>query len=144
MPGKIRGFSAQARTYVEQHPGLTAKEIFEALRREGKADSAARDPQGSLVATLHKYHREMGLTRVYDRGTYRYYSKGNGSGGSPPSPLVREPAVGDNSPVVRVRLTKEKLALLDAMMIANVRLRDRSDAVNLLVDKALSGSSQGQ
>ena len=142
MATKIRGFSADAKRLIEQHPGMTAQEIYRQLRLQGKAQSAAQDPQGSLVATLHKYHRQLGVERRYERGVYHYYPKGYGGSQPPPSSPVGTASRSDNGMVdVRVRLPKERADLLDGMIIANGDLRDRSDAILWLIDKATTGST---
>ena len=142
MTKKIRGFSANAKRFIEEHPGVTAQEIYRQLRLQGKAPSAAQDPQGSLVATLHKYHRELGVERRYEGGAFHYYPKGYGGSQPPPSGPVGTARRSDDGMVdVRVRLPKERADLLDGMIIANADLRDRSDAILCLVDKAITGST---
>ena len=142
MATKIRGFSADAQRLIEQHPGMTAQEIFRQLRLEGKAGSAAQDPQGSLVATLHKHHRNLGVERRYEGGAYHFYPKGYGGSQPPPSGPLGTTSRSDNGTVdVRVRLPKKRADLLDGMIIANASLRDRSDAILWLIDKATTEST---
>ena len=142
MTTKIRGFSAHAKRLIEQHPGMTAQEIYRQLDLQGKAPSAAQNPQGSLVATLHKHHLALGVERRYDGGAFHYYPKGYGGRQPPPSGPVGTASRSDDGMVdVRVRLPKERADLLDGMIIANARLRNRSDAILWLIDKATTGST---
>ena len=76
-PKRVPGFMALARQIVTQTPGLTAQQVVEIAKRTGKVLSAAANPDGSLVATLHKHHQQFGLERRGDaEGRFRYYPKG--------------------------------------------------------------------
>ena len=80
-PRRISGFMDIARETIHKKPGLTAKDVYLLAERSseetGRPISAAANPEASLVATLHKYHREHGLERrVGKGGVYRYYPKG--------------------------------------------------------------------
>jgi hypothetical protein len=140
----IRGFMADARRYVQQNPGQTAQEIFRELRRQGRAQSDAQDPQASLVATLHKYHTQVGLERRKEGGAYRYYPRGYGNGAPAPSgPTPTISAPGHGSVDIRVRVPSDVANFLDGMMAANEMLHDRGEAILLLIKRTMSSRRAG-
>ncbi len=67
-----------AREVIYRTPGLTAKEVYEAVSMLAESRSivisAAKYPEGSLLGTLNKVHKDFGITRRkgMDR-VYRYY-----------------------------------------------------------------------
>lgn len=139
MSRRVTGFSRTAKSYVEQHPGKTAQEIVRYLLGTGAVQSAALEPEGSLVATLHKHHIQLGLERRYDNGTYRYYPK---NGHSPPPPAPPKMAIGDTSGSDRVLVTvwlSHAATIAADTLIASGTCKDRSEAVNWLVNRAVSG-----
>ena len=78
-PKRITGFMPLARNIVLKFPGLKAQEVYQMVMAEhpGEVLSASANPEGSLVATLHKHHRQYGLERRRDStGRYRYYPRG--------------------------------------------------------------------
>lgn len=74
---RIVGFMDLARQILGQTPGLTAQEVYrranELSKLQGKKLSAAKSPQGSLVATLHKSHVQFGLKRHKIGRDYLFY-----------------------------------------------------------------------
>ena len=80
-PLRVTGFMRLAQEVVCGRPGLTTKEVYEAVvrlaeRRGIDTISAAQDPEKSLRDTLSKVHMDFGLTRRKDtQGVYRYYPK---------------------------------------------------------------------
>ena len=83
-PKRITGFMAFAKDLITDEPGLTAQEVYVQAARysedTGVSLSAAGNPQGSLVATLHKSHRDYGLERRPGRdGKNRFYLAGQES-----------------------------------------------------------------
>ena len=139
MSRRITGFSSKARSYVEHNPGKTAQEIVRHLRQAGEVQSAAREPEGSLVATLHKHHVQLGLERRWDNGVYRYYPPN----GHAPSPSVLTVALPggqpqtDNEVVIAVRLPQSTADIADTL-VASGTCKDRSEAVSWLVNKGIS------
>src|SRR3989442_14312930 len=135
---RVRGFSQAAKTYVEQHPGKTAQEVVRYLLGTGAVQSAAQEPEGSLVATLHKHHVQVGLERRYDKGIYRYYAT-NGQG---PPPLAPPKALGSvelESDKVLVTIWLSQAATIAAeTLVASGICKDRSAAVSWLVNRAVS------
>ena len=80
-----------ARQIVTQTPGLTAQEVVERAKRTGQVISAAKNPDASLVGTLHKVHKQFGMERrVDDSGRFRYYPKGISQ--AAPTPSVKDSA----------------------------------------------------
>ena len=67
MVKRVGGFMELARQIVRQTPGLTAQEVYkranEVAKQRDKKLSAAKSPQASLVATLHKHYGQHGLER---------------------------------------------------------------------------------
>ena len=74
---RIVGFMDSARQIIFDTPGLSAQEVYrrasELAKRQGKNLSAAQNPQGSLVATLHKSHMQFGLKRQKIGRDYLFY-----------------------------------------------------------------------
>ena len=96
-PKRITGFMAFAKDLITDQPGLTAQEVYfqAALYSEdtGISLSAAGNPQGSLVATLHKSHRDHGLERRPGRdGKNRFYLAGQESFVDPATSRPSTPA----------------------------------------------------
>lgn len=139
MAKRITGFSQEAGAYIERHPGQTAQEIVGYLLQSGAAESAAQDPEGSLVATLHKHHQQIGVERRRDGGVYRYYPRN----GQAPSPFVLTAAVPgrqqdrDDEVVITIRLPQAATDVADTL-VATGTCKDRSEAVTWLVNKAIS------
>ena len=48
-------FVRWAAEHIHSHPGQTARDIVEEYLRQGLYTGFAKDPKGSLVATLHLY-----------------------------------------------------------------------------------------
>ena len=86
LPKRITGFMDLAQQIVDQTPGLTAQEIYrracEIAKPQNRKLSAAKSPQGSLVATLHKHYSHYGLTRKRVGREFQYFPVT--SGNSPP------------------------------------------------------------
>lgn len=78
---RVFGFMQIAKEIIIATPGLTAQEIYikasDVARKQGRHLSAAKDPQGSLVATLHKHHPHYGLERRKIGREFRYYPVGS-------------------------------------------------------------------
>ena len=72
MP-RERGFLQEARKEINANPGQTAQEIVKRLLEDGRAKSAALNPEMSLAATLSKHYKDISVTRIRDQGLYRYY-----------------------------------------------------------------------
>ena len=90
-PRRITGFMARAKEIVHRRPGLTAQEIYRQASLEAQQArspiSASRNPETSLVATIHRnfqYH-QLDRRRGQD-GRYRFYPKGH-----PPAATHHEP-----------------------------------------------------
>ena len=108
-PKRVIGFMAFAKDLISSERGLTAKEVY-SQAKQYSADmdipiSASATPEASLVATLHKTHRDYGLERKRGKdGRYRFYLKGYASPEDPvnyPSPnrLVSEkPVIAEQKP----------------------------------------------
>ena len=136
--GKIRGFSSKVRPYVERHPGMTAQQIVRSLLESGEARSAAENPEGSLVATLHKHHREIGVERRRDGGVYRYYLKSDVSGSY--APPVKPSADHESDDImVTVRLPRAAVDIAD-VLVASGKCQTRSQAVSWLIEKGISSA----
>ncbi len=80
-PKRITGFMPWAKQTIMDEPGLTAQEIYSRVDKQARQKnirlSASSTPEASLVATLHKTHREYGLKRERGRdGKLRYYLEG--------------------------------------------------------------------
>ncbi len=87
-PKRITGFMALAKQIVRDEPGLTAQEIYSRADKYARQTnirlSASSTPEASLVATLHKTHREHGLKREIGRdGKLRYFPEGQGAADNP-------------------------------------------------------------
>ena len=137
---KIRGFSGKAGPYIEGHPGMTAQDIVRSLLRSGAVQSAAANPEGSLVATLHKHHREIGVERRRDGGVYRYYPKGNGAGLHATASLAQAGSDSKNDDaVVTVRLRRAVADIAD-VLVASGKCQTRSEAVTWLIEKGISST----
>ncbi len=137
---KIRGFSSKAGPYIEGHPGMTAQEIVRSLLRSGEVQSAAENPEGSLVATLHKHHREIGVERRRHGGVYRYYPKGNGARSDAPAHPVKTNSDSESDEVVvTVRLRRSAADVAD-VLVASGKCRTRSEAVSWLIEKGISSA----
>jgi len=80
VPKRIVGFMDLARRIVSQTPDLTAQEIYKRAKdvaeKQNKKISAAKSPQGSLVATLHKHHKQYGLERRRVGREFHYFVEG--------------------------------------------------------------------
>ena len=72
MP-RERGFLQEARKEINANPGQTAPVIVKRLLEDGRAKSAALNPEMSLAATLSKHYKDISVTRTRDQGVYRYY-----------------------------------------------------------------------
>ena len=72
MP-RVHGFLDEAIKEINARPGQSATEIVNRLLLEGKVTSAAINPIGSLVATLHKHHPSKSVRREWVGGEYRFY-----------------------------------------------------------------------
>jgi|SRR5438132_4461414 len=135
---RVRGFSQAAKTYVEQHPGKTAQEVVRYLLGSGAVQSAAQEPEGSLVATLHKHHVQLGLERRYDNGIYKFYPK---NGQIPAPPTSPRPAVSSEPEGEKVLVTlwlSQDATIAADTLVASGTCKDRSEAVSWLVNKAIS------
>lgn len=131
-PKRVPGFMALARQIVTQTPGLTAQEVVEMAKRTGRVLSAAANPDGSLVATLHKHHSQFGLERRSDPGgRFRYYPKGIGQ--APPTPTGQ---VSTANGGCCIGLSSEDLRRVRAL-VALGRYADEHDAHRDLVKKGL-------
>ena len=77
LPRRVVGFMGLACQIVKQTPGLTAQEVYrrasDMAKHDNKRLSAAKSPQGSLVATLHKHYHAYGLQRKRVGREYQYY-----------------------------------------------------------------------
>ena len=138
MAQRITGFSRAAKVYVERNPGRTAKEVVDYVLRSGEASSAAQDPRGSLVATLHKHHRQLGLDRRQVNGSYRYYPRNGLTPASPPPPvaMVRSQPDGDAISVT-LRVARSVSDVMDTL-IAIGTCKTRADAALWLMNKGIS------
>ncbi len=78
-PKRVTGFMQLAKEVIIGSPGLTAQEVYQKVRNvaktRGVALSAATNPESSLVATLHKHHRQYDLERSKQAGHYRFFPK---------------------------------------------------------------------
>ena len=72
MP-RERGFLQEARKEISNNPGQTAQEIASQLLSDGRATSAAQNPEMSLVATLSKHYKDISVVRSREKGRFRYY-----------------------------------------------------------------------
>lgn len=72
---RARGFLEWAIEYINSNPGLTAPEIARKALSLGIVVSTAQNPEGSLVATLHKHHSDQGrsVVRRKELGVFRFY-----------------------------------------------------------------------
>lgn len=93
-PKRITGFMPiVAEIIVPNYPGLTAQEIY-AWAEQYAVDndlriSASATPESSLVATLHKCHKDFGLERRRGMdGRYRYYTSPDSTASEPVLPTV--------------------------------------------------------
>jgi len=136
---KIRGFSSKARPYIEGHPGMTAQQIVRSLLASGEVQSAAENPEGSLVATLHKHHREIGVERRRDGGVYRYFPMGNGPGSGGPVRPVSLSSDSSDDVVVTVRLRRPVADVAD-VLVASGKCRTRGEAVGWLIEKGITSA----
>ena len=136
FPRRIVGFMELARQIINKTPGLTAQEVYrradEIARQEGRKLSAAKSPQGSLVATLHKHHAQYGLRREKDGRGYRYYPA-NLSFETPPSATIGPVATSNGCCLA---LPPELDKQLDAL-ISLGRFNDRHEAQQALIAMGL-------
>ncbi len=137
---KIRGFSSKAGPYIERHPGMTAQDIVRSLLRSGEVQSAAENPEGSLVATLHKHHKAIGVERRKDGGVYRYYPQGNGAGPHGTAPLPQAGSDSRNEDVVVTVRLRRSVADIADVLVASGKCQTRSEAVTWLVEKGISST----
>lgn len=75
----VHGFLEWAEDYIDSNPGRTAQHIVHTGLASGAVASDAGNPQGSLVATLHKHHADHGrIVRHWDQidRVYRFYPAG--------------------------------------------------------------------
>lgn len=132
-PKRIVGFMASARQIVQQTPGLTAQEVYkranEMAKQRGTKLSAAKSPQGSLVATLHKHHAPYGLERRRVGRQYLYYI----NAASPASPPATGIATNSN---VSLTLPEEVDKRLEALVSLG-RFRDKQEAQRELISIGL-------
>lgn len=138
---KIKGFLREAVLEIQRQPGLTAQQIVGRLLRSGRVQSAAQNPEGSLVATLHKHHRDHGVERRRNGGTYRFYPSNGGTGLSPtvPTEVQRNSGSGDGDILVTLRLPRRVADILDVLVAAGT-CRTRDEAANWLIEKGISSA----
>lgn len=131
MVQKARGFLQEARVFVEDehHLGLSAPEIVKALLKTGRVKSVARNPVGSLVATLNKHHHDIKLERRREGGVYRYYPVASGQ---PPSKSTTP----DFDETVSIRLPKDRLEVAD-LLVEVGQHKSRSEALAWLVAQGI-------
>jgi len=138
MARRITGFSREAGTYIERHPGKTAQDIVRSLLQSGSVQSAADNPEGSLVATLHKHHKQIGVERRWDSGVYRYYPK---NGQSPPLPPPPKISVDDqpegDKVLVKLWLPQAVTDVADTLVASGV-CENRGEAVSWLIGRGIS------
>ena len=75
----------------------------------------AKNPVGSLVATLHKHHSEKPVVRRWEAGEYRYYPE---SEPDEAEPLPPQPAgkSGSDDPLI-LELPKDCLQYVNALAL---------------------------
>lgn len=140
MATRARGFSDKAGPFIKRNPGLPAHDIVRQLLASGLVRSEAQDPVGSLVATLHKHRRQIGVERRKEGGVYRYYPKnGHTSVGeevivSPQDSVITAP---DEVVLLMVKLPASLLDVIDVLVATN-QCKDRGAAVAWLVERGIS------
>ena len=137
---KIRGFSSKAGPYIARHPGLTAQDIVRSLLRSGEVQSAAENPEGSLVATLHKHHKEIGVERRRDGGVYRYYPNDDGAGLRANASLAQAGSDSQNDDVVVTVRLRRAVADIADVLVASGKCQTRSHAVTWLIERGISST----
>lgn len=87
---RSHGFLEEAVKEIAMRPGQSATDIAKRLLADGRATSMAKNPVGSLLATLHKYHSEKPVLRRWEAGEYRYYpdSESEEAESHPPQPAA--------------------------------------------------------
>lgn len=131
---RVVGFMQLARQIVSQTPGLTAQEVYkranEMAKQQGRRLSAAKSPQGSLVATLHKHHPYYGLDRRKVGREFRYYPAGsNGS-------VELRPSTATSPTTSCLGLPSEVDTRLEALVNLG-RFRDKEEAQRELISIGL-------
>ena len=137
MKRRIRGFSHAAGQYIETHPGKTAQEVVDYLLKSGEARSAAQDPRGSLVATLHKHHRQIGVDRRRANGVYRYYPRNSENPPPPPPSTVASTEPEGDEVSVILRVPRSTADVMDTLIASGI-CKNRIEAAAWLVNKGIS------
>jgi len=83
---RSHGFLEEAVKEIAMRPGQSATDIAKRLLADGRATSMAKNPVGSLLATLHKYHAEKPVRRKWEAGEYRYYPESEPDEAAPHPP----------------------------------------------------------
>ena len=134
MQKRIHGFLHEAIAEIKSRPGQSAHELVDRLLRGGRVQSAAVNPYPSLEGTLHKHHREHGVSRRYEGGVYRYYP-------DPPSPQSTHSspvAVQDDEDVlVSLRIARRVADVADTLVAVGT-VPNRASGINWLLEKGLS------
>ena len=113
---RSRGFLAEAVKEIAMRPGQSATEIAKRLLSEGRATSMAKNPVGSLVATLHKYYAETrALQRRWENGQYRYYPRSETGEADPHPPQPERKSSSDDA--LLLQLPKDCREYISALVV---------------------------
>lgn len=135
---RSRGFLEEALKEIVMRPGQSATEIAKRLLSEGRATSVAKNPVGSLVATLHKYHAERHvLERRWERGQYRYYPKSETDEADPQPPEPERKSSSDDA--LLLQLPKDCLEYVNALAVLP-QFNTSLDAIVWLLRKGMQST----
>ena len=134
---RSHGFLAEAVKEIRSRPGQSAQEIAHRLLADGRATSSAKDPVGSLVATLHKHHPGNSVRRQRRGGQFRFFPvAGSEEGEEAVSTSTGNSIANEELTAV---LPRDCIEFIDALVLLR-QFTTRRDAVAWLIRKGMASA----